>query len=290
MRNALPSAGQTWFTEYHTKNAGLTLRVKEHLVRRQSPYQLIEVIDTVEFGKLLTLDGLVMISDRDEHVYHEMMTHVPLLAHPNPKRVLVVGGGDGGCLREIVKHPTLERVTRVEIDGDVVELCKEHFPAVAAANDHPKVELIIGDAVEYIGRFKGEFDVAVIDGSDPVGPAVGLFERSFFVNVVEALKSGGIMSCQIGSPLYSLDRIAATLEHWRSLFAEARLYWAHVPTYPSGVWGLGLASKEAGKTFTPPDEVRFLTLSLSLRYYNLEIHKAAFALPTVVARRLGETL
>jgi spermidine synthase len=280
------NAGQTWFTEYHTEGSGLTLKVKEQLARKQSPYQLIEVFETVEFGNLLTLDGLVMITERDEHVYHEMMTHVPMLAHPAPKRVLVVGGGDGGCLREIVRHPQLEKVTQVEIDGDVVDLCKKYFPDVAQAYKHPKVELVIGDAIDYLRRYKGEFDVAIIDGSDPVGPAVGLFDRSFFEDVFDALKSGGLMSCQIGSPLYSLDRIASTLKHWRSIFAEARPYLAHIPTYPSGVWSLGLASKEPGGTSVKPDEVRFRTISNALKYYNLDIHRGSFALPSEIARAI----
>jgi len=276
--------GLVWFTEYHTDGAGLTLRVKEQLVHRQSPYQLIEILDTVEYGKLLTLDGLVMITDRDEHVYHEMMTHVPMLIHPEPKQVLVVGGGDGGCLREIVKHPSVERAVEVEIDGDVVELCREHFPAVASAYSHPKVELVVDDAIDYLHNVRGEFDVAIIDGSDPVGPAVGLFERSFFQDIADALKPGGIMSCQIGSPLYSLDRIAATLKHWRAVFADARAYLAHIPTYPSGVWALGVASKERDGTLRKPDRVRYLTFAETLRYYNLEIHKGAFALPEEIRR------
>jgi len=277
-------AGQTWFTEYHTDGIGMTFRVKEHLVRRQSPYQLIEIFDTVEYGKLLTLDGLVMITDRDEHVYHEMMTHVPLLMHPNPKKVLVVGGGDGGCLREIIKHECVEKAVEVEIDGDVVELCKEHFPAVASAYSHPKVELVVQDAIEYLRSVRGEFDIAIIDGSDPVGPAVGLFERSFFQDIADALKPGGIMSCQIGSPLYSLDRIETTLKHWRAVFADARLYLAQIPTYPSGVWGLGVASKNVNGTLETPDRVRFLTFADSLKYYNLDIHEGAFRLPEEVKR------
>ncbi len=284
LADSTANAGQTWFTEYHTSHAGLTLRITEHLARKQSPYQLIEVMETVEYGTLLTLDGLVMITDRDEHVYHEMMTHVPMLAHPNPKRVLVVGGGDGGCLREIVKHPSVEKVTQVEIDGDVVELCKTHFPDIAQAYKNNKVELVIGDAIDYLRRYKGEFDVAIIDGSDPVGPAVGLFERSFFSDVYDALRPDGIMSCQIGSPLYSQDRIASTIKHWREVFTEARAYLAHIPTYPSGAWCLGLAAKEPGGSSQQPDQVRFLTFSQSLRYYTLDIHRAAFALPADLAR------
>jgi len=282
-------AGQTWFTEYHTDNIGMTFRVKEHVVRRKSPYQLIEIFDTVEYGKLLTLDGLVMITDRDEHVYHEMMTHVPLLMHPNPKKVLVVGGGDGGCLREIIKHDCVEKAVEVEIDGDVVELCKEHFPSVASAYGHPKVELVVHDAIDYLRSVRGEFDVAIIDGSDPVGPAVGLFERSFFQDIADALKLGGIMSCQIGSPHYSLDRIETTLKHWRAVFSDTRLYLAHIPTYPSGVWGLGVASKNVDGTKKTPDHVRFLTFANTLKYYNLDIHEGAFRLPEEV-RRAAEAL
>lgn len=281
-------AGQTWFTEYHTDGSGLTLRIRETLARKQSPYQFIEIFDTFEFGRLLTLDGLVMITDRDEHVYHEMMTHMPLMTHPNPRRVLVVGGGDGGCLREIVKHPCVEKAVQVEIDGDVVELCKEFFPKVASAYDHPKVELIVDDAIEYLRKVKGEFDVAILDGSDPVGPAVGLFERSFFQDVSDALRPGGVISCQIGSPLYSLDRISTTVKHWHSLFGDVAVYTAHIPTYPSGVWALGMASKEKGIFSRKPDEVRFLTFADTLRYYNLEIHEGALCLPAEIRRAISQ--
>jgi len=282
--------GQTWFTEYHTGNAGLTLRISCHLARRQSPFQLIEIFNSVEYGRMLTLDGLVMLTERDEYVYHEMMVHIPLLIHPDPKRVLVVGGGDGGCLREIVKHACVEKAVEVEIDRDVVELCKEHFPSIASAYDNPKVELVIGDAIDYLQNVSGQYDVAVIDGSDPVGPAEGLFKRSFFQNIADSLKPGGIMSCQLGSPFYSLDRIRETVAHWRGIFADARIYLAHIPTYPSGVWAFGVASKEVDGTSKNPDRVRYLTFAAGLKYYNLDTHQGAFSLPERVRRAaMGES-
>ncbi|MBM3328736.1 MAG: polyamine aminopropyltransferase [Calditrichaeota bacterium] len=273
--------GRLWFTEYHTPDFGITFRVRETLARRVNAFQTVDILDTVEMGRMLVIDGLVMTSERDEAPYHEMLVHVPMFAHPDPKRVLVIGGGDGGSLREIVKHRSVERVVQVEIDNDVVELCREYLPGIAAAYDHPKVELVIGDAIAALKDMKAEFDVIVVDGSDPVGPAEGLFGRPFFTDLRDALSEGGLAAGQIGSPFLSGPRVTATIGLVRDIFADGALYLAHTPTYLPGLWSFFAAAKE-GNFPRSADKVRYSTFSAPLRYYNGDIHEGAFCLPQYV--------
>lgn len=277
--------GVTWFMEQHTPNVGLALRVKEHLYTHQSPYQLIEIFDTFDYGKVLTLDKLIMITERDEFAYHEMLVHVPLLIHPNPRKILVIGGGDGGTLREIVKHPTVERIVQVEIDEDVVNACREYFPEVSSAYDDPRVELVVQDALKYVKSVRGQFDAVLIDSSDPVGPAVGLFAESFFTDVHAALNSDGIVSGQTAPIFYEPMRIRLVLDHLRNLFPYTGVYTSHIPSYPAGMWGFTIASKTQ-KIPSPPDEVRFLTFCEGLKYYNISIHNGSFGLPQYILQAI----
>ncbi len=279
--------GDFWFTETHTPHAGLTLRVKRVLYSQQSDYQLVEVLETYEYGKVLTLDKLIMLTERDEFAYHEMMAHVPMLAHPNPLDVLVIGGGDGGCLRELVKHESLRKAVQVEIDPKVVEVCKNFFPQVASAFDHPKVELVICDALNYVKETEAKFDVIIVDSSDPVGPATELFEAPFFFDLEKLLNEDGVLVNQIGSPFYSSDRIEKVCNLLKEYFCEVKLYTVHVPTYPSGIWGVGYAAKKEN-FWQNPDEVRYNTFLEKLKYYNLDIHKASFALPEYIHSTLKD--
>ncbi|MFH0765119.1 MAG: polyamine aminopropyltransferase [Calditrichota bacterium] len=275
--------GVNWFMEPEISNAGLALRIREHLFKKQTPYQLIEIFDTYEYGRVMTLDQLIMVTARDEYAYHEMLTHVPLLLHPNPRRVLVIGGGDGGTLREVVKHPTLEKAVQVEIDAEVVEASQRFFPELASAYNHPKVELVIADAVLWLKQTSDKFDVVLVDGSDPVGPAVGLFQSSFFESIKSVLNEGGLMSGQVGSPFYNLDRCGEVMTQLRNLFPYTGFYTAMIPAYPSGTWGFGMGSKRE-LSFDRSSEVRYSTFKGTLKYYNNDIHNGAFLLPENIKR------
>ena len=280
--------GEFWFLERHSKNAGLMLAVREHIYSHKSRYQLIEVFDTFEYGRILTLDRLIMLSERDESAYHEMLVHVPMFIHPSPKRVLVVGGGDGGTLREVVKHPGLELAVQVEIDEEVVNVCREYMPGIASAYDHTKVRLVIQDALVYLKGAEDTFDVVIIDSTDPIGPAASLFEIPFYRDVFKALREKGVMTCQLGSSIYNLDQIVNVLKQLQSIFTGAQLYMTHVPTYPSGLWTLGIASK--GKLFHQnPDEVRYRTMKDQFNYYNNSIHFGSFMLPEYIKRALKDS-
>lgn len=280
--------GEFWFLERHTDNAGMMLAVREYIYSHRSKFQLIEIFDTFEYGRVLTLDRLIMLSERDESAYHEMLVHVPMFVHPSPERVLVVGGGDGGILREVVKHPGLELAVQVEIDEEVVNACREYMPGIASAYDHPKVQLVIEDALVYLRDVREPFDVVIIDSTDPVGPAVSLFEAPFYRDVFNALGVNGVMTCQLGSSIYNLDRISDVVKQLRGIFTEAQLYMAHVPTYPSGLWFLGIASK--GKLIQQrPDEVRYRTLKHNFNYYNNSIHSGSFMLPEYIKRALKDS-
>lgn len=279
--------GEFWFLERHTPEAGLVLKVKEHILTRRSKFQLIEVFDTYEYGRVMTLDRLIMLTERDEAAYHEMLAHVALLSHENPRQILVVGGGDGGVLREVLKHPSVERVVQVEIDRDVVDVCREYFAWGEDTYSHPKVDLVIVDAIDYVADTKNSFDVVIVDSTDPVGPATPLFTEPFYRNVHKALTDGGLMTFQAGSPFYSSERIGVIVNMLRGFFEQAGLYVTYVPSYPSGVWGLGIASKHHNN-FQNFDKVRYNTISDGLKYYNPDIHKGAFMLPEYI-RQILET-
>lgn len=271
-----------WFTELHTPHFGVTFRVREHLAHKKTPYQTINIFDTYEMGRMLTIDGLVMTSERDEAAYHEMMVHVPMLTHPNPQNVLIIGGGDGGCLKEVVKHPQLEKVVQVEIDEEVINLCRTYLPGIASAYDHPKAEIIIRDAVTYLKDGSHHYDVIILDGSDPIGPAVGLFQEEFIQNIYEALNSGGLVSGQIGSPFLNGERVRKMMTILKRHFADAALYLVHTPTYLPGLWALFLACKDQ-KLKINSGSVRCITFQPPLKYYTKSVHLASFALPKYIA-------
>ena len=282
------STGEFWFFERHRPHAGLMLKVTRHLESRQSKYQRIDIFDTVEYGRVMTIDNLVMLTERDEFAYHEMLAHVPMLTHPDPRRVLVIGGGDGGILRELVKHETVEKAVQVEIDSEVIDLCKRHFPWAEETYSHPKVELVIENALEYIKQVENSFDVIIVDSTDPVGPAVELFEPPFYRHIHRALTSDGIMSAQLDAPFYNIKRIGKVFKILRGIFSDVGMYLAFIPGYPSGVWGLGLAQKSR-KIHMEPDEVRYNTIRDGLKYYNLEVHRGSFMLPEYMRREINKT-
>ncbi len=279
---------ELWYTEQHTPNVGLTLRVKETLCVKKSAYQDIVVLDTYEYGRMLLLDGMVMTTDRDEFVYHEMITHPSLFVHPDPREVLVVGGGDGGAVREVLKHRSVNNVTLCEIDETVIEVCKEYFPNISCElSGNPKVSIAVEDGALFLDRHPGTFDIIIVDSTDPVGPAVSLFSQDFFSKCLASLKEGGILVAQSESPLYHLDTIRDMKKSLMEAgFKKVRFYWGVVPTYPSGMWSWVIASNAVDPVEDFSKE-RFYKSPVPTKYYTPEIHLSAFSLPAFFENALS---
>ena len=259
--------------EYHTESFGIFFRGGSLLYSGNSPFQKIEVFANDTFGKVLLLDGLVQTTEEDEFFYHEMLAHPACVTHPSLDNVLIIGGGDGGTLKEILRYP-VKRICHVEIDLDVVSVSNKYFPWLSEAQNDARYELFIEDGAKFLRNTEEKFDVVIIDSSEPIGPSAALHERPFYESVIERLNPGGIIVPQLGSPLYHLDFIKDCVSFLRELFTETRLYIGPVPTYPGGSWCYGFLSNGTN----PFQIVR--TLPPGLKYYNLDIHRAAFALPT----------
>ena len=260
---------------------------KTALLRAKSDYQQIDIFDTPEFGRVLALDGNVMLTERDEFIYHEMITHVPMAVNPDIKKVLVIGAGDGGAVRELARYKTIEKIDLVEIDEKVVEVCKEYLPDIACCFDDPRLTVYYQDGLKFVRRCENEYDLIIVDSTDPFGPGEGLFTKEFYGNCCKALTKDGIMVNQCESPFYQEDRVAMQRAHKRIVesFPISKVYQAHIPTYPSGHWLFGFASK----LFHPIkdyDGKRWQELGISTRYYNPQLHIGAFALPNYVQELL----
>jgi len=266
-----------WFVENYDDKASLGLKVKEKLYEKQSKFQKIEIFKTEFFGNLMTLDGLVMLSEKDEFVYHEMITHMPLCTHKNPKTVLVVGGGDGGAVREILKHSTIEKVVLCEIDKEVVDVSKKFFPTVSSQLENQKVEIVYDDGFKFLDNHKNSFDIIITDSSDPVGPGVELFKEKYFQKIKEALKENGIMVSQSESPWFYSDTMNSMTTAMGKVFENIQTYIAMIPLYPSGFWTITFASD--AYRLENFDLKKSEEISKTCKYYNPEIHKSALALP-----------
>lgn len=283
---AEPNGAGLVYTEWFPGATGLSFKVKEILEDVQSDFQRIQLFETETHGKLLVMDDCVMLTERDETAYHEMIVHVPLLTHPHPKRVLVIGGGDGGTLREIVRHPEVELARQVEIDGEVVRICKQHLPKIAAAFDHPKVDLVIGDGVRYVRDAEdASYDVVIVDSTDPFGPALGLFGEEFYTNVHRILDKDGVMVCQAESTLYGMEMLKSITLTLREIFPLLRVYTSQIAVYPSGTWAFAFASK-GPDPLQALDPTRAAEIAEGCSYWNEEIHRGSFALPTYARREL----
>ncbi|HEX3031281.1 MAG TPA: polyamine aminopropyltransferase [Bacillota bacterium] len=267
-----------WYTEKQTENLGITCKVTSTLHTEKSEFQDIAILDTVQYGRMLTLDGLVMTTIADEFVYHEMITHVALNTHPDPKRVLVVGGGDGGAIREIIKHPSVEKATLVEIDGRVIEVSKQYLPEIAGALGDPRVEVLVEDGIKHLEDMADTYDVICIDSTDPIGPAVGLFEYNFYKSVHRALKKDGIMVAQTESPFLNSALISKVYKDISAIFPITRLYCAHIPTYPSGMWSFTMGSKQYDPLAVEESAIK----QYPTKYYTPQLHKGCFAIPRFV--------
>ena len=268
-----------WFTELHRGRAGLALKVSQVLYSEVSDFQRIDVLDTEEFGKTLVLYGSIMITEKDEFVYHEMIAHVPLFVHPKPERVLVIGGGDGGAIREVIKHRSVQQATLVEIDRQVVEVSKRFFPQVASGLEDSRVRIQYDDGARFLADTDEQFDIILADTSDPIGPAEVLFQRPFYQTAYDRLADDGIFVAQSESPWFHQESVTKIYRNLTQVFPIVRMYLAHIPTYPSALWSFAFCSKKYDPLtdFDPRRADEF-----ACRYYNAEIHNASFALPQYV--------
>ena len=278
------------YNEYYNGTTGLTVGVNRVLFSEKSPYQKVEVYETDTWGNLMTIDGMVMLSEKDEFVYHEMMTHVGLFAHPDPKRVLIIGGGDGGSAREVLRHPGVEQVDMVEIDEAVVRASKQFLPNVGDF-DNPKLNVLYEDGIAFVKNVTKPYDVIIIDGSDPVGPAEGLFKKDFYDACYNALSGNGVLTAQTESPWVPSyhESISGLFSILDKVFTISKMYLAYIPLYPTGMWSMAYASKgidPLSKEVLDRVEQGLSTLNATMKYYNKEVHQGAFAIPNFVRKLL----
>ena len=280
---------ELWFSENHTPDVQLSLRVDRQLYSRKSDYQKIDVLETPEFGKVLVLDGNIMLTERDEFIYDEMITHVPMAVHPCITRVLVIGVGDGGVVRELTRYDQIERIDLVEMDEMVAEACRQYLPENACRLDDDRVHIYYENALKFIRRCENKYDLIIVDSNDPFGPSEGLFTREFYGNCYKALKADGIMVNQQGSPFYAEDAMAMQRSHKRivNTFPISRVYQAHIPTYAAGYWLFGKERKK----YHPIEDLnpeRWNSQHLRTRYYTTRLHVGAFNLPAFLEEMLEE--
>ncbi len=274
----------TWFQENLHPTVGQTFEIDKILYEGRTAFQKVLIFENRRFGRVLALDDIVQTTEADEFIYHEMLAHVPLVGHGAATQVLIVGGGDGGLLEEVLKHP-VERVTMVEIDREVVDLCREHLPSICrTAFEDSRTNLIIADGTEFVAQTDERFDVIIVDSTDPVGPGKVLFEPPFYAACRDILKEGGILAIQNGVPFYQGAEFGAAAASVRSVFAHAGFFVVAVPTYAGGFMTLGWASQDTDLSARDPGplERAVARLDLDTRYYNAAVHQAAFALPGYV--------
>ncbi|WP_138204645.1 polyamine aminopropyltransferase [Haloimpatiens lingqiaonensis] len=269
---------EMWLKEAQIKDAAMTYKVKETLVRKKTNYQDLTIVDTEAFGRMLLLDGIVQTTIADEYVYHEMITHIALNTHPNPEKVLVVGGGDGGTIREILKHSSVQKAVLCEIDAEVIKECKKYLPEISCALEDERCEIFIGDGIKYVHEHKNEFDVIIVDSTDPFGAAEGLFGGSFYREISDCLTKGGIFVAQTESPFYLPDVVKRVYKDAKDVFPITKLFMAGIPTYPSGFWSFTMGSKK----YDPENADISDKPELETKYYTKKLHKACFVLPKFV--------
>ena len=277
---------ELWYTEEHSENVRFSIKVDSHLYSAQSPFQRIDILQSKEFGKFLTLDGLMMLTEKDEFMYHDMIIHVPMATNPNIKNVLVIGGGDGGSVRELCLYESIEHIDMVDIDEMVVKSCREYLPQTACKLDDPRVTLYFEDGLKFVRTKENQYDLIIVDSTDPFGPGEGLFTREFYGNCYKALTEDGILVNQHESPYYARYAESMMRAHQRivEFFPVCRVYQSHIPTYPSGHWLFGFASKKYDPLAF--DAAAWNKLGLKTKYYNTDIHLGSFALPSYVKEML----
>jgi spermidine synthase len=271
-----------WFREtYPNVGAQLGIEYLEILHSEKTKFQKISVLQTTHFGKMLLIDDLVMLTERDEFVYHEMIAHVPINVHPNPQRVLVIGAGDGGTLRELLRHSEVKQLDLVEIDKRVYDVSRKYFPELSSAFDDERVTCYWEDGVSFVKETENEYDIIIVDSTDPFGPGEGLFTTDFYTDCYNRLSSIGILVNQSESPQWTADYVRGINNKLSAIFPVFTFYQAFIPTYPSGHWLFGFASK----SLDPIDDQkpnRWTEKNLKTNYYNVDVHRGAFALPNFV--------
>ncbi len=280
---------EIWYSDNHTDNVNFSLRINKQLYSVESEFQRIDILESVDLGKVLVADGDLMLAEKDEFIYHEMITHVPMAVHPDVKNVLVIGGGDGGVVRELIKYNSIDKIDVVEIDQILVEVCRKYLPQIAGSLNDKRVSIYNEDGLRFIRSKTDEYDLIIIDSPNPFGPGEGLFTKEFYGNCYNALHSDGIMINQNESPFYEEEAFQCQRMHKRILetFPISKVYQAHIPSYPSGHWLFGFASKK----YHPVRDLnveRWMEKEINTKYYQPSLHKGVFALPVYVEKLLKD--
>jgi spermidine synthase len=280
-----------WVEEALHTSLRLRLRADRVLFDSETEQQKLIIFENAEFGRVMMLDGATQLATKDEFTYHEMMAHVPLFAHGHAKKALIVGGGDGGVLREALKHPELKQVTLCEIDGSVIDLCRQYLPEVSAgAYDDPRTKIVIADGAKFLAETEERFDVIMIDSTDPIGPGAVLFTREFYADCRRALKKGGVLVTQNGLPFLQGPQLKRSVAYLRALFADAFAYLATTPSYVGGSLSFGWATDNAKlrRHSKKKIEKRYQKAPFETRYWRPDVHVAAFALPSYVLELVSD--
>lgn len=276
-----------WYSENYAEGCRFDIKVKKQIYSEQTPFQKIDFFESYEFGRFFTLDGYMMVNEKDEFIYHDMITHVPMAVNPDIKKVLVIGGGDGGTVRELTRYKDIELIHHVEIDERVVRLCQEYLPITASKLNDPRVTMFFEDGVEFVKKHTDYYDLILVDSTDPIGPGEGLFTTEFYKDCYTALNEKGILINQHESPYYAKDAKEMKRAHakLKSIFDVCKVYQYHMPTYASGHWLFGFVSKGLDPIMDHKVD-QWKSLGLKTKYYNSEIHLGSFALPTYVQEML----
>lgn len=280
---------EIWYSDNHTDDARFSLRINKQLFSIESEFQRIDIVESVDMGKVLISDGDLMLTEKDEFIYHEMITHVPMAVHPNVEKVLVIGGGDGGVVRELIKYDTIQQINVVEIDKLFIEACRKYLPEIAGSLTDNRVTIYNEDGLKFIRSKTNIYDLIIIDSPNPFGPGEGLFTKEFYGNCFNALKDDGIMINQNECPFYEEEAFQCQRMHKRILetFPISKVYQAHIPSYPSGHWLFGFASKKY-HPWKDIDAVSWKMRGIETKYYSPRLHKGAFALPVYVEELLKD--
>lgn len=280
---------ELWFSDYHTEDVKLDIKIEKQLFGADTDFQRIDVFESKEFGRFISCDGTIVFSEKDEFVYDEMIVHVPMAVHPHVRKVLVIGGGDGGVARELTHYDEIEEIDVVETDHVFIDVCRDYFPDNACGLDDPRVTVFNANGLRFLRTKVDEYDLIISDAIDPLGHAAGLFTKEFYGNCFRALKEDGIMVYQHGSPFYDEDEETCRAMHRKAShsFPISRVYQAHIPTCPSGYWLFGFASKK----YHPVKDVNWQAwkeLRIRCHYYNCPLHAGSFALPNYVEELLRD--
>jgi len=283
------SKKEKWFYD-NIRGFCCGLEIRKVLYSKKSKFQKIQILQSKSWGCVLTLDTTIQTTERDEFIYHEMISHVPLFLHPNPKNVLIIGGGDGGVLREVLKHE-IKKATLVEIDKDVIEVSKKYLKKIHCNSFYnKKAEVIVGDGIDFVTKYKNAFDIIIIDSTDPVGAAEDLFSDNFYKDAIAALKTGGILVTQSGAIFAQWGEFSKTLKKMKKFFKYVSPYLTVVPTYPSSFWSFTIASKNLDFEKQPMlrIEKKYNLLKKKLKFYSPKIHQGAFVIPQFIVENMGK--